>query len=326
MRDFEIIDAHIHLARTKEEEEIWWPIPGRRACDRYGTPERALEYMDRSGISMMAFMNLIPRQARGPLAGKTKLQGLSDTERQEKETAISEQIAPIMREFNEWGCEIGKRFPRLLPFICISKELGDPKAIAREVELRADQGAKGIKMHPGVFCSLPNDEAFWPAYEKCQELDLPIIADSMPWPPISVLVQYSAMAVSPVESTIHYGEPKHWAQVAEAFPRLTIILAHIGAAWWDERIELAQKYSNVFFDTAQGFAAPDRIPLCSHQSLAEEDVIRVFRKIGVERIMFGTDFPGLDSQPQLEQLLRIPFSDEEKKLLLAENAKRILHI
>ena len=54
--------------------------------------------------------------------------------------------------------------------------------------------------------------------------------------------------------------------------------------------------------------------------------MRVFRKIGVDRIMFGTDFPGLDPQPQLEQLLRIPFSDEERKLILAENAKRILGI
>jgi predicted TIM-barrel fold metal-dependent hydrolase len=123
---------------------------------------------------------------------------------------------------------------------------------------------------------------------------------------------------------VDYAEPKNWSKVLDAFPKLTVILAHLGAAWWDERVELAQKHPNVVFDTSQGFAAPDQIPYCSHRGLAEEDVIRIFRKIGVERIMFGTDFPALAPQPQVEQLLRLPFTDEEKTLLFAGNAKRIL--
>jgi len=327
MTDFEIIDVHAHLVRTTEEEEIYFQRPGRRACDRYGTPERVMVYMDRVEISKMAFMILIPRQYRGPLIEKATLAGLPEKERRDKEKVLAAKVAPTMREFNQWGCEVGKRFPRLLPFPCISKELGNADAIAQEVVLRADQGAKGIKMHPGMFSFFPNDEALFPAYEKCQELGLPVLADSGPWPAPHVLVEYpSAVIASRSESVVNYGEPDNWAKVAETFPRLTIILAHIGAAWWDERIALAQQYPNVFFDTSQGFSSPDRIPYCSHRSLAEEDVIRVFRKIGVERIMFGTDFPGLEPQPQLEQMLRIPFSDEEKKMLFADNAKRILRV
>jgi predicted TIM-barrel fold metal-dependent hydrolase len=325
MNDYDIIDVHAHLARTTEEEEIYFQIPGRRACDRHGTPERAIAYMDRVKIDQMAFMILIPRQYRGPLVQKSTLDGLPEKERQEKEKALSAAVAPIMREFNQWGCEVHKRFPRLLPFPCISKDLGDAEAIAREVEHRASQGAKGIKMHPGMFCFFPDDEALWPAYEKCQALGLPILADSGPWPAPHVLTEYpSAMAVSRSGSVIDYGEPVHWARVAEAFPRLTIILAHIGSAWWDERIELARKYPNLFFDTSQGFSASDRIPYCGHRSLAEEDAIRVFRRIGMDRIMFGTDFPGLEPQPQLEQILRMPFTDAEKRMILSMNAKRIL--
>lgn len=327
MNGFEIIDAHVHLARTKEEEETYFQIPGRRACDRYGTPERAIAYMDRCEITKMAFMILIPRQYRGPLLEKAKLDGMPEKEKREKEKALAAQVAPVMREFNQWGCDVGKRLPRLLPFPCISKELGDAEAIAQEVELRAEQGAKGIKMHPGMFSFFPNDEALWPAYEKCQALGLPVLGDSGPWPPPHVLVEYpSAIAASRSGSVVDYGEPANWARVAEAFPRLTIILAHIGAAWWDERIALAQKYPNLVFDTSQGFSAPDRIPYCSHRSLAEEDAVRVFRKIGVHRIMFGTDFPALEPRPQLEQMLRMPFTHEEKRMIFAENAVRILRL
>lgn len=327
MEDFEIIDAHAHLARTLEEESNYWLFPGRRARDRWGTPDRVIEYMDRAGISKIAFMTLIPRQYRGPLAEKAKLAGLAEAQRRKEEKRIGEQVAPMMREINEWGCEVGRRFPRLIPFSCIAKELGDAKDIVAEVELRASQGAKGIKMHPGMFSLFPDDEEMWPAYEKCQELGLPILADSGLWPVSHVLVEYPSPVVVPGHGAgIDYAEPKNWARVLEAFPRLTVILAHLGSAWWDERIELAQKYPNVFFDTSQGFSAPDRIPYSPHRGLAEEDAVRVFRKIGVERILFGTDFPAIALQPQLEQLLRLPLSDEEKRVILSKNAKRILRI
>jgi predicted TIM-barrel fold metal-dependent hydrolase len=327
MSDFEIIDAHIHLARTVEEESNYWLFPGRRTCDRYGTPERAIEYMDRSGISKMAFMTLIPRQFRGPLAEKAKLLELPEEQRRKEEKRIGEQVAPIMREINEWGCKVGQRFSRLIPFSCVSKELGDAKAMVDEVVLRAGQGAKGIKLHPGIFSFFPDDEELWPMYEKCQELGLPVLADSGPWSVSHVLIEYpSPVGVPGSQEGIQYAEPKNFARVLEVFPRLTVILAHLGSAWWDERVELAHKYPNVYFDTSQGFSAADRVPHSPHRGLAEEDVVRVFRKIGVERIMFGTDFPALPPQPQLEQLLRIPLTDEEKRMILSENAKRILYI
>ena len=81
MTDFELIDAHAHLVRNIEEEENYFLFPGRRRCDRHATPERALEYMDRTGISKMVFLNLVPRQFRGPLVEKAKIQDLPENER-----------------------------------------------------------------------------------------------------------------------------------------------------------------------------------------------------------------------------------------------------
>ena len=327
MEDFEIIDAHIHLCRTPEEERNYFPIPGRRAHDRWATPERAIEYMDQKGISKMAFMILIPRQFRAPLYEKVKLWELPEEQRRQEEKKLSPQIASLMREMNEWGCGIGRRFPRLLPFIGMSNDFGGGEAMAEEVALRASQGANGVKLHPGQFSYFPDDEVSWPMYQKCQELGLPVLSDSGPWPHSHLMMMYP----NPLGFELHkakreFAEPKNFARVLEAFPRLTLILAHLGSAWWDERLELAQKYPNVYFDTSQGFAAPDRIPVVAHRGLAEEDAVRVFRKIGVERIIFGTDFPGIEPQSQLEQIMRLPLTDEEKRMILAENARRILRI
>jgi predicted TIM-barrel fold metal-dependent hydrolase len=327
MADFEIIDAHIHLARTLDEESNYWLFPGRRSCDRYGTPEKAVEYMEREGISRMVYMVLIPRQYRGPLIEKNKLTSLPEKQRREEEKKISEKVAPKMREMNEWGCEVARRFPQLVPFICISPELGGAEGMVKEVELRASQGAKGIKLHPGMFAFFPYDEVMFPAYEKCQELGLPVLADSGAWPTPHVLSEYpSPVLLMEGQTGVQYGEPANWAKAAEAFPRLTIVMAHLGSAWWDERVELAQKYPNIYFDTSQGFSAPDRIPYSPHRGLAEMDVPRIFRKIGMDRILFGTDFPALAPQPQVEQIMRLPLTDEEKQKVLAGNAKRVYRI
>ena len=327
MADFEIIDAHIHLARTLEEESNYWLFPGRRACDRYGTPERAVEYMEKQGISKMVIMTLIGRQYRGPLLEKAKLASLTEKERREAEKKIGEQVGPKIREVNEWSCGVAKRFPQLVSFSCLAPELGGAEGMVKEVELRASQGAKGVKLHPGMFSFFPDDEVMFPAYEKCQELGLPVLADSGTWPTPHVLVEYpSPVAVVAQQEVIDYAEPKNWAKAAEAFPRLNIVLAHLGSAWWDERVELAQKYPNVYFDTSQGFAAPDRMPYSPHRGLAEADVPRIFRKIGMDRILFGTDFPALAPQPQLEQIMRLPLTDEEKQKVLAGNAKRVYNI
>ncbi len=42
--------------------------------------------------------------------------------------------------------------------------------------------------------------------------------------------------------------------------------------------------------------------------------------------MFGTDLPALAPQPQIEQMMRLPFTEDEKRMIFSENAKRILNI
>ena len=323
MDDFEVIDAHVHMARNFSEEINWYLIPGRRDRDRWATPEGSIPWMDRSGISKMVVLVLLPRTWRPSLSEKARIEGLPTNERQAAEKKMVSHLAPKIREFNEWGCKMGSMFPRLIPFILIAKDLGGAKDLADEVALRFKQGAKGVKLHPGMHGFFPDDEALWPMYARCQELGLPVVADSGPWEVPNILV---GSASHLHQKHADYGEPKNFEKVLKEFPHLTLVMAHLGSAWWDERVELAEKYANLRFDISQGFAAPDRIPFYPLRGLAEEDAPRILRKIGVERIMFGSDGPSLPFQLQLEQLLRLPLTDNEKRLILAENAKRIYHI
>jgi hypothetical protein len=321
---WKIIDAHAHLARTADEQLYFWPARGRRTCDAYGTPERVISYMDRMGVRKMALMVLIARQVRYVLSNGTNAH-LTGRQLGPVGQETQARVASLLKEMNEWGCGVGQRFPRLAPFVCLAKELGGAEGMVRELRLRVAQGAKGVKLHPGLFSAFPADPEFWPVYEQCQEMGLPIVADSGPKSTSRVFIVHQLWYGSP-EEHVEYAEPMNWAPVLEAFPRLTLVLAHLGSAWWDERVELAQKYSNVYFDTSQGFSAPDRIPMCPHRALAEEDAARVMRRIGVARIMFGSDLPALDPSAQLEQILRLPLDDREEQMILGANAERILRI
>lgn len=323
MAEYEVIDAHVHMARNLNEEINWYVIPGRREQDRWATPEGSLPWMNRNGISKMVVLVLLPRTWRPSLAEKARIEGLPPEERQNAEKEMVSELAPRIREFNQWGCEMGSKYPELIPFVLIAKDLGSAEDMADEVKLRFKQGAKGVKLHPGMHGFSPDDEALWLMYAACQELGLPVLADSGPWEVPNILIGSSSHLH---HKRNNYGEPKNFEKVLKAFPRLTLVMAHLGSAWWDERIELAQKYPNLFFDISQGFSAPDRIPFYPLRGLAEEDAPRVLRKIGVERIMFGSDGPSLPFQLQLEQLLRLPLTDDEKRLILAENAKRIYRI
>lgn len=323
MGEFEIIDAHIHMAKTLEEEINWWKIPGRSIYQRWAWPEGSIAHMDRNGISKMVVLVILPTFSRPPLAEKERNEALPEKERREGENKFIQQLSPIIRDRNEWICKTAQLFPRLIPYVCMAKDLGDSKAMVEELTVRYKQGARGVKMHPGMHCFYPDDQEFWPMYAKCQELGLPIISDSGPWNRPRILVGSAAHIH---EKRKDYGEPKNFEKVLKDFPKLTLVLAHLGSAWWDERVELAQKYPNVYFDISQGFAAPDHVPHASHRALAEEDAVRIMRKIGTERILFGTDGPAVPIEPQMEAFLRMPLTEAERQMILAENAERILKI
>lgn len=312
MNDHEIIDAHVHLHRNITQEEQSFPIPGRRDRDRWGNADSVISYMDHEGISTIVCLNLLPTEPiRNALLAKLP----ADISRKDREVAqaqIEEELAMRLRRHNEWICDLGKQNPRIVPGIGMQKVLA-PGEMVEEVEVRAAQGAKTVKILPGMYLHYPNDRDFWPMYEKCQELGIAVTSDTGTLGPIS-------------PDGMNYGEPINFTEVLESFPRLTFVMCHLASAFWDERVEMAQRYPSLYFDVSGGFNAPGLVVRDASRAVAEEDAVRIIRKVGADRIMFGTDGPGVMAQPWIEQILRLSLTEEEKRMILAENAKRIYNI
>jgi len=111
----------------------------------------------------------------------------------------------------------------------------------------------------------------------------------------------------------HYeGEatPADVAHLAARFPDVTLIAAHLTPAGV-RGVQDVLPFPNVHFDTsgAQPFAG-----------VLEYAVER----LGARRILYGSDVPGRDFSAQLGRVYGARLSDEDRRLILGDNARRIL--
>lgn len=98
-----------------------------------------------------------------------------------------------------------------------------------------------------------------------------------------------------------------------------LILAHMGG-WrmWDE-VEEKLIGLPFFMDTA--VALNKKFPV----KLSNEQFLRMVRKHGSDKIIFGTDTPWYDQKQALMDLDEIDLNDNEKVQILGENANNLFH-
>jgi hypothetical protein len=317
--DDEVIDAHIHLYRDVAKEKQALPLPGRRDRDRWGNADAIEQYMDREGISHVVSLNLFPTGLMRRVLRARLDPGLDRGALASAHAAIEGDLADRLRQQNDWLCRLSAERPRILAGIGIQKLL-TPDEMAEEVTIRAAQGARAVKLIPGWFHEFPDDRAFWPLYEACQELGIVITADT------GTLGLGRHMGHPDEDNRVCYGEPNSFRDVLAAFPRLTVVMCHFGSAFWDQRLELARHHPNLYFDISGGFQAPGFAARDGERALPESDAVRVMRAAGIERMMFGSDGPHVMVQPGLEQFLRLDLTDEERRLVLSETARRVYRI
>ena len=80
-----------------------------------------------------------------------------------------------------------------------------------------------------------------------------------------------------------------------------------------QAIDVALEHPNVYLETCSTFRTPGVI-----EQLVEE--------AGAERVLFGSDVPLMDPRAQLGKILTADISDDDKRLILGGNARRLLKL
>ena len=299
MSEYTIIDAHVH---TYQNREVGLQAKqGSKITDYGGTVEELLPIMEKAGISKSVMVNMLPLAEMQKAAIEKLPDNMSDSERKDVLEEIDIRMIGRLERRNSWTCDVARENPGLIPFINLDP-LQDEVSITDELMDRvSNHGAKGIKLHPGSQWFYPNDARLWPAYRTAQENGVPVVF-------------HAGQFAGPIP----YSQPKNFVDVLDSFPDMTLVMAHIGSGYQHEALEMSKTYPNLQFDCSAiiSHTTPD-------SELTEQRLTALIKEIGVERVMFGSDFPWYDPADSLERLLRMDFSEEEKQLLLCENAIRI---
>ena len=209
---------------------------------------------------------------------------------------------------NEWVAELVSRYPDCFMGFC-AVDVWRGGGAVRELEWAVKGlGLKGLKLHPMLQEFHPNDRGVYPIYEKCVELGIP------------VLFHTGATAIGagmPGGGGIRltYGRPIYMDDLAADFPELTIIMAHPAIPWHDEQIAIALHKPNVFIDLS-GWA-PRYLP---------PSVIQYVNTALQDKVMFGSDFPGMGPDRWMREFEELPIKDNVRPKVLRENARRVLNL
>ena len=100
-------------------------------------------------------------------------------------------------------------------------------------------------------------------------------------------------------------------KILKNFPRLKLLVAHPGKVSTIENYTLAQKYPNMFFDIS-GYGL-------TQWGMLKKGV----EMIGPERILFGTDFPVMNSGMYVAAVFFEHLTSAERKMILRDNFLRL---
>ena len=280
-----IIDSHVHVYRSKAEGlrakgayDIWeYGVGGRPLYASWsGDVEDAAASMALANVDYAVVTNLLD-----PPSGND---------------AGLDLIA-----FNEWLVSLVRERPGFLACLAVDPRYLPVDYLVSHLRELAQRGRiVGIKIHPPMQAIDLSDEAMWPIFEACVDLDLRVVAHS-----------------GPSRNGIQHGEPDAFRPLLEAFPNLKVVLAHLGGGAWPQTRQLAADHPSVYFDACEIIEW-----LGATGAPTPAEFVRLIRDVGTDRVMMGSDFPWYDMAHTVELVTGLPgLSNEEQVRLLGRNAK-----
>jgi uncharacterized protein len=209
---------------------------------------------------------------------------------------------------NDYVADVVRSYPnQFLGFASVDPWKG---ALAvKELERAVKElGLRGLKLHPIAQAFFPNDTRFYPLWEKCQELGVPLISHTG---------QTGVGAGKPGGGgfKLKYAHPLHLDDVAADFPDLTIIMAHPAVPWQEEQLAVAMHKANVYIDLS-GWSPKYFRPV----------LVQYANSILQDKVMFGSDYPVLQPERWLKDFEAIAIKEEVRHKILLENARKLLKL
>lgn len=200
--------------------------------------------------------------------------------------------ASQVRGINDWASTIGGG--GVIAFGAMHPELEDPGV---EIARMAQIGLRGMKLHPEHQAFAPDEPRLAPIYEAAVAYDMTVFFHA---------------GADELHETVR-GTPQSFSAVLEAFPRMRMVLAHMGGfRVWNDVAEVLVG-QNVYLDTAYTLG-----------HLPDADFVEIVHAHGAEKVLFGSDGPWTDPAAEIAWLRSLPLAEGDIEAVLGGNAARLL--
>ena len=262
--------------------------------------------------------------------------GAPATQRIDAETAV-----PLAKRANDRLFESIKKHPgRLKGFAVLPT--ANPKAAADELERAVTKlNFKGAMVHGLTAMDGANlfldDKRFWPIFERAQALDVPLyMHPAVPHKAVIEAYYKDYLDQFPSLMTAAWGFGVEAATqgirlvlsgVFETYPRLKIILGHLGEGLpfylWRINMALGRQGNRAtpFRDTFR-----EHFWITTSGAFSTPSLLCCVMEMGVDRILFSVDYPFVPNPPGVKWMDTVPLSNEDRAKILNGNATRLLKL
>jgi hypothetical protein len=207
----------------------------------------------------------------------------------------------MARSLNAWTLDFAERTPGCVPTATFFPEPG-VQAYVREA---LERGARIFKVHLQVGGFDPRERALDPVWGMLAEAGTPAVVHAGSGP---VATRFTG--------------PGPFGAVLARHPRLTAVIAHLGAPEFDGFFALADRHDRVYLDTTMTFTG-----FAEAMGTFPAALLPRLRALGLAgRILLGTDFPNIPYPyaEQLSALAGLEFGDEWLREVCWKAAARLL--
>ncbi|MBM3238892.1 amidohydrolase [Candidatus Poribacteria bacterium] len=297
-----IIDTHVHVFRptdSKGQPQKYSPNPT--------SGEDYVATMDAAGIDRAFLISFSPDDILADLEGKN---------------LTVEDVKDVMT--SEYTIKVIRRYPdRFYWFPCHLNPINAD--YLERTQKNLDLGAAGLKILPSFFGLLPDNDRLLPLYELAQKYRVSVILDLSFWYLTKGTTRTGFRDVAPLVKD--YADLlSHVEPVVDEFSDVNFQLAHAGTGDLSETGEFMARYPNVFADISARFPGGEAYPF-PKGLLALKSLVT---SAGVERVMFGTDWPHFWQGARMKEIVRCLseaatfMTPDERALVLGGNALRFV--
>ncbi|MEI7595045.1 MAG: amidohydrolase family protein [Bacteroidota bacterium] len=175
----------------------------------------------------------------------------------------------------------------------------------------------GFKLYLGYEYFYANDERCFPIYELCLKLNIPVIFHT------------GDTLNADKKALIKYANPIYLDDVAVKYPKLKIVIAHIGNPLWiNETAELVYKNKNIYTEISGILHDENTAYSKRYNSKLKEQILDLIAYVGAsDKIMFGTDYPYFKQKDYIDFICFFDeFAVKDKENILFRNAEYLFKL